>query len=412
MANTMSLNPPTLSSITKVWYSAMNGATVPSPTHDALISINQRYGVFDRNINNIVSILSHGLQMGYLRQDQVMLAVNEQDSIKQIEAISNLLAKDYWTSFTTQISEIIDLHKKNIRLLIIDSLNDNPDLQQMMLASYDAILDFNEKIMDLSLSLSDRESVGTQFQFDFAVKVIFRDAVNSQFDIQKYAFDPHLKSCLVGLVEKVMPYQFECPTAYLHETDNNWLLEEIWDECTINRVVEYCKAKGFNSGDELDTEQMCIDLEINDEEIIEYLNDYGIDSILDSINMEKFVDEINEHSKLALSTLQEQSKSLSMKYPELTPLNNVFSYFGQHISPVVFPFEEASDVDTSSQFFYSYNHPAEHWVMENTMERFYAMGELAVLNMNFDHDIIQYFNNYAITTCLKSLIMAVIELHD
>lgn len=408
----MSLNPPTLSSMSKVWYSAMNGATVPTPPPDALITLNHRYGVFDRNINNIVTILSHGLKMGYLSQEQVMLAVNEQDNIKQIEAISNLLAKDYWRSFTTQVSEIINLHKNNIRLLIIDSLKGNPDLQRNMLESYDSILGFNEQIMDLSLSLSDHETVGTHFQFDFAVKVTFRDAVNSQFDIQKYAFDSHLKSCLVGLIEKVMPHQFECPTAYLHEYDNNWLFEEIWDECTITSIMDYFNAQGFNSSDEIDTEQMCIDLKITDEEMIDYLNDYGVDSILDCEYMNRFVVEINEHSKVKLSTLQEQIQSLSKKYPELTPLNNVFSYFEQHITPTLYPFEEASDVDTSSQFFYSYNHPAEKSSIENAIERFYAMSELAVLNMNFDHDIIQYFNNYAITTCLKSLIMAVIELRD
>ncbi|MCT8869026.1 hypothetical protein ACE02P_14910 [Shewanella bicestrii] len=408
----MSLNPPTLSSMSKVWYSAMNGTTVPTLPHDTLITLNHRYSVFDRNINNIVSILSHGLKMGYLSQEQVMLAVNEQDNIKQIEAISNLLAKDYWNNFTTQVSEIINLHKNNIRLLVIDSLQDNPDLQRNLLESYDGILGFYEKVMDLSLSLSDPEAVGTHYQFDFAVKVTFRDAVNSQFDVQKYAFDPHLKCCLVGLVEKIMPHQFECPTAYLHESDNNWLLEEIWDECTIKSIMDYFNAKGFNSSDEIDTEQMCIDLKINDGEMIDYLNDYGVDSILDCEYMNRFVDEINGHSGVKLSTLQEQSKSLSKKYPELTPLNNVFSYFEQNIKPTIYPFEEASDVDTSSQFFYSYNHPAEIWSIENAMERFYAMGELAVLNMNFDHDIIQYFNNYAITTCLKSLIMAVIELRD
>ena len=71
----MSLNPPTLSSMSKIWYSAMNGATVPTHPHDALKTLNHRYSVFDRNINNIVSILSHGLKMGYLSQEQVMLAV-------------------------------------------------------------------------------------------------------------------------------------------------------------------------------------------------------------------------------------------------------------------------------------------------------------------------------------------------
>lgn len=409
----MSINPPLLSNLSRVWYSAMNGATVPVLTKEALHSINHRYELFDNNIKNIGSVLSHGLDMGYLTQDAVTLAISEKDNIKQVEAISTLLADDYWKGFTTQVSGIINHHKTTVRTLITKSLSNQPELQKKMLASYDNILSFNEKIMDLSLNIANRSDVGDYFSDSFAVKITFNDAVNSQFDVQKYNLDSRLKNCLLQLIEAVMPHQFECPTTYLHEYDNNWLIEEFLDADSMEAIAAYLKTKGFTSNDDLDIEQLCKDLELSAPETEEFLNDYGVEMVLDFVDMEDLVAEIAKLSKVSATTTLKNIRSLSKKYPELLPLVSTFSYFNEQTTSPLFPFESASDIDSSSLFFYSYNHPAEIPVIENTMERFYSVGEVAAYNMCFDdQDVIQYFNNYAIATCLKSLIMAVIELRD
>lgn len=400
----MSINPPRLST---VWYSRMNNADVPELDASFRQHLTSRYSLFDDNLGAIQPILTYGLKQGLLTQDEVINAINEPDQLTQISVISKLVTEQCWKPFTANISTLMNSHQTKIRQLIFNSLNDNSDIQNNLIQTYDSVFDNRNKMINLSLSLPKKEdSFGDENENVFAARLTFNDAYLTEFDINKFAFDSRLKNLFIGLIQIVMPYQFECSTLELNEHCNYWLLEEAFDEDSIKKIGQYISER---NGD-FDVDQLCADLHFDDE-MITNIGDYGVYGAYDYWCICQLYDKANELSVIPKQDIRKTLQTLGSSHPELSALLTVYDYCDANIKKRNFPFDCGSDVDVSEQLIYSFGLPEEQACIDDAGERFYNSGENAALNLRFEDDNINdFFENYALSQCMVSLLLSIIEL--
>jgi hypothetical protein len=369
--------------------------------------LTSRYSLFDDNLGAIQPILTYGLKQGLVTQEEVVSAINEPDQLTQISVISELVAEQCWKPFAANISSLMNSHQTKIRQLIFNSLNDNSDIQNNLLQTYDSVIDNRNKMINFSLSLPKREdSFGDENENVFAARLTFNDAYLTEFDISKFAFDSRLKNLFIGLIQIVMPYQFECSTLELNEHCNYWLLEEAFDEDSIEKIGQYISER---NGD-FDVDQLCADLDFDDE-MITNIEDYGAYGAYDYWCICQLYDKANELSTIPKQDLRKTLQTLASNHTELSALLTVYDYFSANINKRNFPYDCGSDVDVSEQLIYSFGLPEEQGCIDDAGERFYNSGENAALNLRFEDDNINdFFENFALSQCMVSLLLSIIEL--
>ncbi|MEH6454734.1 MAG: hypothetical protein V7749_00300 [Cocleimonas sp.] len=338
-----------------------------------------------------------------------MTAISEPDQLVQISLVSELIAEQCWKPFTTTVSTIMEAHKSAIRALIEHSLKHVPEAKKNLLERYDSILANREMMANLSMSLPKKDDeFGDEYENTFASRITFSDAFLTEFDMNKFSFDKRIQNMLYQLIQKVMPYQFECSTLDLNSNYNGWITEELFSEDDIEMIGQYISMK--QGGYEI--EQLCTDLKLNDE-MISTIEDYGIEGAYDYWCMCQLEKHVTELSKNPKKDIQKSLTAASNKHPELLPIQALYAYFEHNIKPFVFPFDMGSDVDVSEQLIYSFGNTSEEICIQEASERFYNGNEVAALNIRFSDDkIIDFFENYSISNCMVSLLTAVIELRD
>ncbi|GGP58794.1 hypothetical protein GCM10009347_26490 [Shewanella algicola] len=402
----MSINPPRLST---PWYASMNNVEVPNFEASIQGQLTSRYTLYENNKEAIAPILMFGLERGFITKKQVTAAIGEQSQFAQINAVSQLITEQCWKPFIKSISEIMNTHSNVIRTLIVDAVSDAPAPldADSLLNVYDAILKNREDMTNLSLSVATSDMCLGDFNTDtFAARLTFSDAYLTEFDLSKLALENRLQNTFYQLINAVIPYQFECSTLEINEHFNSWLTDEIFDEHQATLIGEYIFARNGS----YDTDELCNDLELDDEARMA-VDDYGVDGVYDIWCMNKLEQEVIKQSYASNQEIQQSLQTLANKSPELKPLQAVFDYLITNIKKKQFPFEIGSDVDVSEQLIYSYGRPEESMVIEEATERYYCQGEEAALNLRFqDEHLEDFFENFAISNCMVSLMMAVLEL--
>lgn len=402
----MSINPPRLSNL---WYTRMNNAYVPKLEGSNLSALTSRYKLFDDNVSELSPMLAYAVKCGWMKQEQVIEAISEPDMLLQISLVSKLVAEQFWIPFTTTVSTMMDAHKSTIRALIADSLKHDPETQSTLLANYDSILNNREQMMTFSMSLPKEDAgFGDDGNNIFASRITFSEAYLTEFNMNKFAFDNRLQNTFYKLIQTVMAHQFECSTIDINSGYNNWLTEELFCENDIELIGEYITQKQG----EYELEQLYIDLNMNDE-MISTIEDYGVECAYDYWCMSQLEDSITEISKTPTADVQKSLATLATVHPLLLPVQALFDYFEKNINSRAFPFDVGSDVDVSEQLIYSFCQPAEESCIQDASERFYNGNEFASLNLRLsDDNALDFFENFSISTCMISLLLAVIELRD
>lgn len=402
------MNPPRLP---KVWYSRMNGAFVPKLSNSALKKVNKktRYPLFDSNVDVIEPMLTFGLNMGYLSPEQIKKALKIPDNLEQLTSISTLLADHFWPRLTNEISSVMETQKNAVREIISTSL-EGFDVQQPLLEQFEHFHQCRDEMLNLELSvLSNSNEFGDEVKNKFAARLTFSDAYNTVFDVDSMAFEPRLKDAFYAMIQTVMPYQFECATTDLFEYESGWLLEELVTEEELESIGLYAESHNFDINN---AELLCTDLKLSNE-TISIIEDYGTNLFIDYWRMQKFSKEVSQRANMTFKNIKTTLSSKGVKHPELIALNKVFTFFHDNIGAYLNPFEVGSDLDVSSQLIYSFGKQIEEYCIDEVTQRFYNVGESAALNLTFtETNLIQYFSNYSLATCMVSLLMAVIELRD
>ena len=400
----MSINPQKLH---KIWYASMNNAEVPD-LKNKLESLTCSYPLYDENLKAISPMLMFGLKQGFISQDQVANAIAEKDRLTQINLVSDLIAEKCWKPFTTKISSIMCEHETKIRQLIINALKGLPETQNRIAEEYDNILKNRAEISTLSLSINSNGDFGDWHLNSFAARITFSDAYITEFDVSKLNFDQRQLSVVCKIIQIIMPFQFECSTLDLNNYSNEWLYGEVFSSDDVNRIGQYIHDS--NGSYELD--DLCNELNI-DEETRTTIDDYGVDGIYDYWLMDKLSDRINAFYKDPDIDIEKSLAKLAVKFADLTPLLSVYEYFSKQIKPITFPFDSGSDIDVSEQLIYSFGMQEEQACIHEAGERYFNSGESAAMNIRFeDENIYEFFENFAITNCLVSLIMALLQLRE
>ncbi|MFV7762312.1 MULTISPECIES: hypothetical protein [Shewanella] len=405
----MSVNPPRLSHVNRIWHSKATGLSVPKLGKVKTINSTKNQRLLE-NSSFIADMLQFGIEKGYCSQSGVAKTLAIKDPTKQLVQICELLTDQIWNPFASKVQTIIETQHQAIRQIIASAVNDWPESEkESFLKGYDDALSYRNGMADLKFEiLQDRGLHGDCYVNTLSPRVTFNSAYNTNFDIEWLCFNPRLKAGLYYFVESIMPYQFEAPILELTDFSANWFLEDTFGEeeellRRIKPIYEY-----INKHPEYTIEELVEALKLDDD-VETFLTDYGAEYLINRAELEEHKEVVAKYRSQKHDDVMRTMGGLVKGHPSLKPLLDAFSYFKNNIGKVNFPFENQSDTESEFQLFFSYGHQAESEVIDAITEDFWQRGEEAALGLVFSQDCEQFFHNYSISSCIVALMFTVLN---
>ncbi|GIU41000.1 hypothetical protein TUM3794_20340 [Shewanella colwelliana] len=405
----MSVNPPRLSHVNRIWHSKATGLSVPKLGNVKTVHSAQNQ-ILIENSSFIADMLQYGIEKEYCLQSEVAKALAIKDQTKQLVQICELMTNKIWNPFASKVQTIIETQHQAIKQVIASAINDWSDSErESFLKGYDDALSYRNEMVNLKFEVNhDARLYGDFYENTLSPRVTFNSAYNTNFDLELLRFKPRLKPAFYYIVESIMPYQFEAPILELTDYSSNWFLEETFGEeeellPRIKPIYEY-----INKHPEYTIEELVEALKLDDE-VETFLTDYGVESLINKVELEGHKEIVAKYRAQKHDDVMRSMGGLVKRHPALQPLLDAISYFKNNIGKVCFPFENQSDTESEFQLFFSYGHHAESEVVDAITEDFWSRGEESALGLVFSQDCEQFFHNYAISSCLVALMFTVLN---